>query len=100
MAEYQQETVKEYCTFCDEYMYTAYMNAYQNGNRMLRDLKFEEFQTQQEQMTRDLGIDYGVCAVYTDICTDGVDDHLTEYFECKGAGDAFVGPHCAEDGFT
>ena len=120
MVEFQEERFETYCTYCEECMYKVYQVWLKSGGRKL---SFEEFKNSDEhkQMERELGGDvnggqangkyynacpeYDTCNAYKNTCGNDIDDHLTQYFECtevqKNNGVvAYVGPHCAKDGFT
>ena len=98
-------------------VYTAWMKSGYQQNRNLKeqsdksfldDLEGHEF----ENAHRELGYnkyntcpEYDTCHIYSTICQEGLDDSITEYFECtqvtKNNGQsAYVGPHCAADGIT
>jgi hypothetical protein len=123
MLEFQEERFQTYCSYCKDCMYNVYQVWLKNGGNN-RKLSYEEFKNsdEREQIERELGGDiyggqangkyYNVCPEY-DTCTEyknlcdnnSIDEHLTEYFTCtavqKNNGvQAYVGPHCAKDGFT
>ena len=122
MMEFQEERFDTYCNYCEECLYQVYLLWMKNGGH--RDLKYEDFKASpelQDQAHRDLGgnvnggqangkyynvcPEYDTCQEYSNMCNQGMDDSLTQYFECqeveKANGQvAYVGPHCAEDGFT
>lgn len=75
------------------------------------DLESEEF----AQAHRELGYnpyntcpEYDTCRLYQNVCNSELDDSLTQYFECTevqknnnaNSNSAYIGPHCASDGFT
>ena len=101
MKEHQEERTETYCEYCEEYMWELYETCLQNGG-CRRNLKYEEFKDPNGFHARVLndGLEYGLCIFYPDTCNNAVDDHLTEYFECKEVGGVYVGPHCADDGYT
>ena len=104
MLEWQEHRYEEYETYCETCMYKVYQKWLQNGGQ--RRLSFEEFKSTEEH--RNLGGYYGVCPEY-DTCAQyqkiKFKDNWSSYFECtevqKSNGQtAYVGPHCASDGFT
>merc|ERR1712194_182304 len=49
--------------------------------------------------------EYNTCSSYKSLCEEEVEESFTQYFECTQAVSSsgqvgYVGPHCAEDGFT
>ncbi len=73
----------------------------------LDDLESEEFKNTHRELYNKYGacLEYDTCHIYSKICQAGLDDSLTQYFECtqvqKQNGQiAYVGPHCAADGIT
>lgn len=123
MLEYQEERFETYCEYCEECMYNVYQVWLQNGGNYNRKLKFEEFKNSEEhqKMIRELGgntdggqanpkfynvcPEYDTCAEYTNYCEKEMDAGYSQYFECteveRNNGQvAYIGPHCASDGFT
>jgi len=120
MSEYHAERFEAYCGTCESCMYDVYQAWMKNGygaNRNLKeqsdssfldDLESEEF----KNAHRELGYnkynacpEYDTCHIYQQICNAGLDDSITQYFECtqvqKSNGQvAYIGPHCAADGIT
>ena len=122
MLEFQEERFETYCSYCQECMYKVYQVWLKNGGSN-RQLSYDEFKSSDErqQMERELGGDvnggqaygkyynvcpeYDTCTEYKNMCGNDIDEHLTQYFTCtevtKNNGvSAYVGPHCAKDGFT
>ncbi len=104
MAGYQDGLVDDFCTYCEEYMYKVYQNyvakCTSNGN-CRRDLKYEDFKKDESgEMQRELGMNFGACTNYGTTCNGALDIDFKNYFECKQANGAWVGPHCAEDGYS
>lgn len=122
MLEFQEERFETYCTYCDSCMYKVYQVWLKNGGNN-RQLSYDEFKSSDERqhMERELGGDvyggqaygkyynvcpeYDTCTEYKNMCGNDIDEHLTQYFTCtevtKNNGvSAYVGPHCAKDGFT
>ncbi|KAL7534851.1 hypothetical protein ACHAXR_006124 [Thalassiosira sp. AJA248-18] len=122
MLEYQEERFETYCEYCEECMYLVYQVWIKNGGQN-RKLSFEEFQGSEEHQkaARELGgnmnggeadanyykvcPEYDTCMEYQDMCGGGIDDGLSEYFECteveRNNGQvAYIAPHCADNGFT
>ena len=104
MLEWQYKRYEEYETYCQTCMYKVYQQWLKNGGG--RHLSFEDFKASEEH--RNLGGYYGACPEY-DTCAEYQKikfvDKWSGYFECseveKANGQiAYVGPHCAEDGFT
>jgi len=120
MLEWQEERLETYCMYCEDCMFKVYEEWLSNGGDANRKLmSFEDFKASKEHgqlrhlsdQHRELGNYYNVCpeydtcSEYQNMCGNGMDDSYTEYFECtavSGNNDrvAYVGPHCAEDGFT
>ena len=104
MAGYQDEQAGEFCTYCEEYMYSvyqSYVNKCMSSSSCRRDLKYEDFKDDASgEVQRELGLNFGVCTNYGTTCKGVLDSDLKDYFECKEANGAYIGPHCAEDGFT
>ena len=103
MQEAIQTRFEEYCTYCEECMYGEYQNWAQNqdgGARTLFAKSDEEWR--HLQFERQLGgcAAYDTCRYYANSCNNGLDDTVTDYFQCKASGDYYLGPHCAEDGMT
>ncbi|KAL7543857.1 hypothetical protein ACHAXR_013227 [Thalassiosira sp. AJA248-18] len=117
MQEYQEERFETYCQYCEECMYKVYEQWVKNGGG--RKLSYEEFKNSEEHdehrklsnIPRELGGYYGACpeydtcVEYQNVCGGGVEDEYSEYFECvevqrNNGNVAYIGPHCAEDGFT
>lgn len=104
MMEWQEsrfEMYEEYCETCMDNVYQQYMNEW--GRKLENPLTFEEFKNSDEH--RKLGY-YGACPEF-DTCQyylkiDYVDEY-SQWFECteveRNNQVAYVGPHCAEDGF-
>jgi len=49
--------------------------------------------------------EYDTCKYYKKLCQNGLDDTLTQYFQCtevqrNNGMIAYIGPHCAQDGKT
>lgn len=106
MLEWQEERYEEYETYCENCMINVYNQWLKNGGQRERTLTFEEFKTSQEHRT--LGSYYNACKEY-DTCSQYMSlsfvDKYSEYFECteveRANGQvAYIGPHCAADGFT
>ena len=107
MLEWQEHRYEEYETYCETCMYKVYQQWLKNGGDARRHLSFDDFKASSDEH-RNLGGYYGACPEY-DTCSEYrtikfVDD-MSGYFECteveKANGQvAYVGPHCAEDGFT
>ena len=105
MLEWQDHRYEEYEAYCETCMYKVYQQWLKNGGDARR-LSFDDFKASDEH--RNLGGYYGSCPEY-DTCSEYrtikfVDD-MSGYFECseveKANGQvAYVGPHCADDGFT
>ncbi|KAL7552786.1 hypothetical protein ACHAWF_016051, partial [Thalassiosira exigua] len=114
-----QERFETYCDFCEECMWEVYQAWLNKGGD--RKLSYEEFKNAEEHQSRELGgnVDggnaqnyiykvcpvYDTCSEYKYTCNQGVDDHLTEYFECTEVESAngrvaYAGPHCSQDGFA
>lgn len=109
-----------YCETCESCMYdvyTAWMKSGYQQNRNLKEQSDKSFLDDLEghefkNAHRELGYnkyntcpEYDTCHIYSTICQAGLDDSITEYFECtqvtKNNGQsAYVGPHCAADGIT
>lgn len=107
MAEYQQEQAEEYCSYCEDYMYTIYQKyvakCQANGNCRNRHLQYEDFRKDSSgDVQRELGFNFGICMSYSALCDgeNALENEMAEYFECKEANGVYIGPHCAEDGFT
>ena len=118
MLEWQEERVQTYLTYCEECMFNVYQVWLQNGGQN-RKLTYDEFKNSKEHDElrkladqnehRKLGNYYGACPEY-DTCAEyqnfgGMDDSYSEYFECteieRNNGQvAYIGLHCAEDGYT
>lgn len=120
MVEYHNERFEKYCETCEDCMYEVYMKWLQSGgdrNRKLKavsdstwkdDLESEDF----KKAHRELGFnpwnicpEYDTCRYYGNSCQQGVDDSLTQYFECTEVESsngqiAYLGPKCSEDGAT
>jgi hypothetical protein len=100
MAETVNNRFSEYCKYCESCMYGEYKNWAKNQGRELfeqheegwRNLEFE----------RQLGGcgDYNECRYYYNTCNSGLDDDVTDYFQCTASGNYYVGPHCADDGVS
>lgn len=90
----------EYCTYCEKCMYGEYQNWAQNQGRTL----FEQHEDgwKNLQFERQLGgcADYDQCRYYANSCKTGLDDDVTDYFQCTSQDNYYVGPHCAEDGVS
>ncbi|KAL3816101.1 hypothetical protein ACHAXA_004526 [Cyclostephanos tholiformis] len=104
MAEYQDGLVDDFCTYCENYMYKVYQNyvskCMNNGN-CRRDLKYDDFKNNKTgEMQRELGMNFGACTNYATTCNGALDVDFKDYFECKQANGAWVGPHCSEDGYS
>jgi hypothetical protein len=106
MLEWQEERYEEYESYCETCMQKVYNAWLKNGGQRERTLSFEEFKNSQEHRT--LGGYYGACKEY-DTCSQYMSlsfvDKYSEYFECtevqhSNGQVAYVGPHCAADGFT
>jgi len=104
MLEWQEHRYEEYEEYCETCMYKVYQQWLKNGGD--RRLAYEEFKSSEEH--RNLGGYYGACPEY-DTCAQYQKikfvDNWSGYFECtevqKSNGQvAYVGPHCANDGFT
>jgi len=111
MVEHQQDRTEQYCTYCDNYMYELYQNYvnYCNNDencRLRRTLKYEEFKKYDSTAVHDqhrelVDYDMGFCTPYQEGCDGAIDDSVTEYFQCmQAANGVYIGPHCADDGFT
>jgi len=119
MLEYQMERFQTYCEYCDECMYNVYQVWLENGgfnqnddDDKARDDYYRDDRREEED--DDAAVDpsfyevcpeYSTCSMYKTLCEEEIDETLTEYFECaevEGSNGqvAYVGPHCAEDGFT
>jgi hypothetical protein len=105
MLEWQYHRYEEYESYCQTCMYKVYQQWLKNGGDARR-LSFDDFKASDEH--RNLGGYYGACPEY-DTCSEYQKiqfvDNMSGYFECseveKANGQvAYVGPHCAEDGFT
>eukprot|EP00581_Thalassiosira_minuscula_P034576 CAMPEP_0184447172 /NCGR_PEP_ID=MMETSP0740-20130409/3482_1 /TAXON_ID=385413 /ORGANISM="Thalassiosira miniscula, Strain CCMP1093" /LENGTH=695 /DNA_ID=CAMNT_0026816735 /DNA_START=63 /DNA_END=2150 /DNA_ORIENTATION=+ len=110
MLEWQEERFEQYCMYCEECMFDVYEAWLENGGDN-RKLSLEEFKDSEEH--RKLGNnyynvcpEYDTCQQYQKVCQGGVNDGYSEYFECTEAEQgnngqiAYIGPHCAEDGYT
>ena len=53
-------------------------------------------------MQRELGFNFGICMSYSALCDgeNALENEMAEYVGCKEANGVYIGPHCAEDGFT
>ena len=111
MLEYEEERFESYCGYCEDCMQAVYSQWMKNmgGRDLNEDITYEQWH--QDYSRRELGNfynacpEYDLCVTYNNVCGNGLDDDLTEYFECteveKNNGMvAYVGPRCAEDGFT
>jgi len=119
MVEYHNDRFEKYCDTCESCMYDVYQVWMKNGYSgrhlkersdlsFLDDLETEDFHTAH----RELGYnkyaacpEYDICHSFSQICKTGLDDTLTEYFDCtqvqKSNGQtAYMGPHCSADGVT
>jgi hypothetical protein len=106
MLEWQEERYEEYETYCENCMLKVYNQWLKNGGQRERHLSFEEFKNSEEH--RSLGGYYGACPEY-DTCSGYMKlsfvDKYSGYFECtevehSNGQVAYIGPHCAADGFT
>ena len=113
MMEWQEsrfEMYEEYCETCMDNVYQQYMNEW--GRKLENPLTFEEFKNSDEHRKLNNDDDdyydnyYGACPEF-DTCQyylkiDYVDEY-SQWFECteveRNNQVAYVGPHCAEDGF-
>lgn len=123
MLEYQEEHFQTYCQYCEECMFEVYQVWLQNGGQQQRKLTYEEFKGSEkhQKAARELGgnlnggqandkyynvcPEYDTCAEYQYTCKQGMDMGLSDYFECtevqRNNGQvAYIGPHCASNGFT
>lgn len=101
MQEAVQTRFEEYCTYCEKCMYNEYQNWAQNQDgRTLFAQSDEEWR--HLEFERQLGgcAQYDTCRYYANTCKNGLDDSVTDYFQCTSSGDYYVGPHCAEDGMS
>ena len=112
MLEWQAERFEQYVAYCETCMMNVYNAWMKNGGqRRERNLSFDEFKqlrSTDEEHRRSLGSYYNACPEF-DTCAayeqvSFVDDY-SEYFECteveRSNGQvAYIGPHCAQDGFT
>ena len=101
MTESVYNRFDEYCTYCENCMYGEYQNWAQNQDG--RDLfEIHEDGWKHLEFERQLGgcADYDKCRYYANACHNGLDDTVTNYFQCQSSGDYYVGPHCAEDGHS
>lgn len=101
MAESVNTRFNEYCDYCEECMYGEYQNWAKNQDDGARKL-FEKHEDgwKNIEFERQLGgcADYDQCRYYANACNTGLDDDITDYFQCKAEGNYYVGPHCADDG--
>lgn len=107
-------------------VYQAWLKQGGQQNRKLKhksdsswmdDLEGEEFQKTQRDLGNnddddqvwvkayDICPEYDTCRYYQNSCKQGVDDSLTQYFECtqverSNGNSAYIGPHCGADGIT
>lgn len=118
MLEFQGERFETYCEYCEECMWEVYQQWLKKGGH--RKLSYDEFK-ESEEVQRELGgnvnggqqdgyfynacPEYDTCAEYKNTCNGDVNGGLANYFECTEVESAngrvaYIGPHCAEDGFT
>ncbi|KAL3790140.1 hypothetical protein HJC23_009577 [Cyclotella cryptica] len=117
MLEYHADRFEVYCDYCDNCMYAVYQQWIKSQGRKLemksidQDWKDDLERHLSEEEVRKLGNvyntcpEYDTCKYYKNICQNGLDDTLTQYFECTEVQRnngivAYVGPHCASDGKT
>lgn len=118
MLEYHEDRFEVYCDYCDGCMYTVYQQWVKSqGGRKLemksidQDWKDDLERHLTEEEVRKLGNvynscpEYDTCKYYKKLCQNGLDDTLTQYFECtevqrNNGMIAYIGPHCASDGKT
>lgn len=86
----------------DEYMRKLYGNS-NNYNNNANSASFSEQWTQMKTMFYEGCPEYDTCAEYQNI--PGFDKSYSQYFECtqvqrNNGNIAYLGPHCADDGFT
>jgi len=102
MSEYVSDRFDEYCTYCEKCMYSEYQNWAQKQGRTLLERSDEGWRNL--EIERELGgcADYDKCRYYASTCKNGLEDDITDYFNCTSAdnGDFYVGPHCADDGVS
>lgn len=117
MLEYHEDRFEVYCDYCDGCMYNVYQQWIKSQGRMLemksidQDWKDDMERHLTEEEVRKLGNAYNTCPEYDTckyfkkLCQNGLDDTLTQYFECtevqrNNGMIAYIGPHCAADGKT
>jgi len=104
--EWQEERFETYCEYCEECMWKVYQEWMENGYDG-RDLKYEDFKASEKH--RELSNyynqcpEYDTCMEYQQTCKGGIQDEYSDYFECTqvetaNGMEAYIGPHCAEDG--
>ena len=102
MTEYIDTRVTEYCKYCEKCMYKEYQSWAQKqyGGRNLFDISEDGWRNL--EFERQLGGcgDYDKCKYYGKTCKNGLEDDITNYFQCTSQGNVYVGPHCAEDGVS
>lgn len=110
MLEYQMERFENYCEYCETCMYNVYQVWLENGGFQDDD----DVAAGDDAKANDDGInpvfyevcpEYNTCSSYKSLCEEEVEESFTQYFECTQAVSSsgqvgYVGPHCAEDGFT
>merc|ERR1712086_108401 len=108
--EYQMERFENYCEYCETCMYNVYQVWLENGGFQDDD----DVAAGDDAKANDDGInpvfyevcpEYNTCSSYKSLCEEEVEESFTQYFECTQAVSSsgqvgYVGPHCAEDGFT
>jgi len=109
MLEYQMERFEQYCKYCEECMYNVYQVWLDNGG-----VQDDDENAQQNGRDDDDAVDptyykvcpeYNTCSSYKTLCEEEIEETFTQYFECTEMESSngqigYIGPHCAEDGFT
>lgn len=123
MVEYHNERFEKYCETCEECMYDVYTEWLKaGGNQDFQDRKLkdrsdltwkDDLESEEFHNARKLGgfdqfkycPEYDTCRYYGQVCKQGVDESLTQYFDCtevqrNNGMVAYIGPKCAADGHT
>ena len=109
MLEYQMERFEQYCEYCEECMYDVYQVWLQRGGFQDDDGGDDAGDDNDDDALDAIYYrvcpEYNTCSSYKTLCEEEIDETLTQYFECSEMESnngqvAYIGPHCAEDGFT
>lgn len=125
MQEYMENRFTTYCKYCEKCMYSVY-EQWSKENANNRQLFSMEEDGWRDIVERELGNNYDytynysnnqqsssghnyakycpeyfTCKYYTNTCKQGLDEDISEYFQCTETDSgAYIGPHCASDGET